>query len=138
MTIRKKMPAKKHRLFILILAVLLLLLAAGALYAGSHNFAIRCVGLVAIMASIYLVRLSRAHTRSDVSVASGAKATKRPKWPMWAIGIALLPLVGASYLYLQSDIVHGGQTTWPVYVFASLMFACSMVWIHLVWKSLTS
>ena len=41
-----------------ILVILLLLSGSEALYAGSHNFAICSLGLVAIVASTYLVRLS--------------------------------------------------------------------------------
>jgi hypothetical protein len=40
----------------LILAILLLLLAVCALYVGSNNFPIRCIGLLAILLSVQCAR----------------------------------------------------------------------------------
>ncbi len=120
------------------LAILLLLSGGATLYVGSHNFAIRSFGLVAIMASVYLVRASHVHTRSASSVASGqgadSKAAGRPGRLAWLIGVALLLLAGVSYWLMYVDALHGGHTVWPAYMFAGVGLACSVVWGYIAAK----
>ena len=134
MTVSQEVPRKRYGLFIL--AILLLLSGGAALYVGSHNFAIRSLGLVAIVASAYLVRISRVHSRSGSSVASGegvdSKATTRPGRLLWTVSIALLLLAGVSYLNLYNDALHGYYEVWPVYVFAVVGVAYVLVWSYLV------
>lgn len=134
MTVSQETPRKRYGL--LILAILLLLSGGGALYAGSHNFAIRSLGLVAIVASAYLVRISRVHNRSGSSAASGqgidSKAARRPGRLLWTVSVALLLLAGVSYLYLYNDALHGYHEVLPVYMFAGVGLACVLVWSYLV------
>lgn len=134
MIISHEAPRKRYGPFIL--GILLLLSGGAALYAGSHNFAIRSLGLVAIVASTYLVRISRVHSRSGSSVTSGpgvdSKAARRPGRLLWTVSLALLLLAGISYLYLYNDALHGYHDVLPVYVFAGVGLACVLVWSYLV------
>jgi hypothetical protein len=127
-------PRKRYGLFIL--GIFLFLSGGAALYAGSHNFAIRSLGLVAIVASTYLVRISRVHSRAGSSEASGqgvdSKAAGRPGRLLWTASIALLLLAGVSYRYLYNDALHGYHEVLPVYVFAGVGVACVLVWSYLV------
>jgi len=55
------MPRKKYGFFVL--AIVLLLLGGVGLYLGAHNFSIRVLGLAALLASGYFVRISHVHDR---------------------------------------------------------------------------
>lgn len=72
--------------------------AVRSVYSGdSFSFFWGCGSLVAIVASTYLVRISRVHSRPGVSIASGqwnAKVTSRPGRLLWIVSIALLLLAG--------------------------------------------
>lgn len=131
--ISQEAPRKRYSLFIL--AILLLLSGGVALYMGSHNLVIRSLGLTAIVASTYLSRISRVHSRSGSSVASGqgadSKATRRPGRLLWTVSIALLLLAVVSYLDLYMDALHGYHEILPVYVFAGVGVACTIGWSYL-------
>lgn len=134
MTASEEVPKKRYGF--LILAVLLLLSGGGAFYAGSHNFAVRSLGLVAIVASAYLARISHAYSRPGASAASGeetnSRSARRPGRLLWTVSAALLLLAGVSYLYLYNDALHGYHEVLPVYVFAGVGLACVLVWSYLV------
>lgn len=131
-------PQKRYGLFSL--AILLFLLAGAALFLGSHNFAIRSVGLVGCIVGVYLVRASNVHAPRASAVAAGegpdSREKKRPGPLMWTVGVALLLLAGASFFYLYQDALHGYQEALPVYVFAGVGLACALVWSYLVSKVL--
>jgi hypothetical protein len=130
----EKVPQKRYGL--LVLAILLLLLGGAALYAGSHNFMTRSFGLMAVLAGVYLVRLSSVHTRSGLSTASGRgldfASNPRPGHLAWLIGVALLLLAGLSFFYLYRDALHGYHEALPVYAFAGVTVACAVVWSYLL------
>lgn len=121
---------KRYGLFVL--AVLLLLAGGAALYVGSHNFALRILGLASIVASTYLVRASHVHGRSHLPAASDERSRPRAGSVLWIVSIALLPVAGASYLYLYNDALHGSHEALPVYVFAGVGLACTLVWSYLI------
>ena len=76
---------------LLVLAFLLLLLGGLGIYFGSHNFPIRALGLAAIMASTYFVRISRIRYRSILPEASGRSmelATEAPARWLWFVSLA--------------------------------------------------
>ena len=129
----QKAPRKRYGLFIL--AVLILLSGGAALYVGSHDFMIRSLGLVAILVSVYLVRISHVHDRSDFSGTSGRsadiKAAKGPGRLLWIVSLALLPILAASYLYMDYVAAHGGYTGLPAYLFAGVIVICATVWGYL-------
>ena len=126
-------PRKRYGLFIL--AILSLLLGGVAIYIGSHNFRIRSIGLLAILISAYLVRVSRVHSRSDLSAVNKQAeniAIRRPGRVLWTISIGLLVLAGVSFLYLYHDALHGYQEVLPVYIFAVVGVVCTLVWSYLL------
>ncbi len=127
MTVPESAAQKTYGLFIL--AIFLLLSAGAALYVGSNSFTIRCLAAVALIASVYVVRISHVHTRD-----SGARvdftAGRRPSPMIWFVGIALLVLAGISYLV----VLDGGHTAWPVYLFVGVAIACAVVWGYIVTK----
>ena len=132
--IRSQNVARK-RYGLLVPALLLLLLGGVGIYLGSHNYAIRALGLVAIMGSTYLVRISRVRDRSGLPVASGSgtdlKAPKGQGRLLWIVSLALVPLLSTAFLLMHIDFVTGGHEAWPVYVFAGVALACAIVWSYL-------
>jgi len=127
---------KRYGLFVL--AILLLLLGGVGIYVGSHNYPIRALGLVAIMVSAYLVRISHVHDGSDLPEASGQgkdlKTAKGPGRLLWIVSLALVPLLGAAFFLLHIDAVNGGHEAWPADAFAGVGLACAIVWGYLAAK----
>jgi hypothetical protein len=127
---------KRYGLFVL--AILLLLLGGVGIYAGSHNYPIRALGLVAIMASVYLARISHVHDQSDLSEVGGRgkdfKTANGPTRLLWIVSLALVPLLGAAFFLLHIDAVNGGHEAWPADVFAGVGLACAVVWGYLAAK----
>jgi hypothetical protein len=127
---------KRYSLFVL--AILLLLLGGAAIYVGSYNYPIRGLGAVAVLASVYLVRISHVHDRSGFPEANvrgtDLKTAKGPGRLLWIISIALVPLLGAAYFLLHIDAVNGGHEAWPADVFAGVGLACAIVWGYLAAK----
>jgi uncharacterized protein (UPF0333 family) len=121
---------KRYGLFVL--AILLLLLGGVGIYLGSHNYSIRVLGDVAIIASVYLVRISNVHIRSGLPVARGQmenlKTVKGPGRLLWIVSIALVPLLGASFFLVYIDAAHGGNEAWPADLFAGVGLICAGVW----------
>lgn len=68
--------ATRKRYSLLVLAMLLLLLAGAALFLGSHNIAIRALGSLGCLVSVYLVRISKVY-RPDQRTETEA-TTRRP------------------------------------------------------------
>jgi hypothetical protein len=126
----------RKRYVFLVLAILLLLLGGVGIYVGSHNYPIRALGVVAVMASAYLVRISHVHDRSGLPEASGRgtgfKTAKGPGPLLWIISLTLVPLLGAAFFLLHIDAVNGGHEAWPADVFAGVGLTCAVVWGYLV------
>lgn len=121
---------------LLSLAILSLMLGGVGVYFGSHNFPIRVLGLAAIMASTYLVRLSRAYNRSGLThrgtthkIAEGG-----PGRLLWIVSLALVPLLGAAFFLMHIDYLNGGHEAWPVDVFGGIGLVCALVWSYLAAK----
>jgi hypothetical protein len=117
-------------------AILLLLIGGAALFVGMKNFGVRCLGLVACIASVYLIRISNVRARPSLPMTSGDskdfKAGKKGTRLMWIIGAALVPVAGASFFYLYRDGLRGYHDTLPVYIFAGVAALCTVVWSYLV------
>lgn len=130
----QNVAGKKYLLFIL--AILLLLLGGLGIYAGSHDYPLRALGVVAIMASTYLVRVSHIHDRSGLPDVGGSrtdlKIAKGPGRLLWIISLALVPLQGAAFYLLHIDAVNGGHDAWPAYVCGGVVLVCAVVWGYLV------
>jgi hypothetical protein len=129
---------KRYGLFVL--AILLLLLGGVGIYLGSNNYPIRVLGLVSIMASVYLVRISRVHNGSSLPEARGPgknyKIEKGPGRLLWIVSLALVPVLGASGFLLHIDAINGGHEAWPADIFAGVVLACAIVWGYLAAKIL--
>lgn len=123
-----KGPRKSYSLFVL--AILLLLFGGVAFALGGHDFTIRTLGLLAIVASTYLVRMS--NVRDATGPAPGLKIDQDPGRMLWVISIALVPLLVASFFLLHVDALNGGHDAWPVYLFAGVVLVCAGVWGALV------
>ena len=118
--------ARKRGLFVL--AVVLLVFAGACIYFGSNNFPLRTVGSVAILASVYLVRIARGvHDRSVLPKVNSIEYGG-PSRLLWILSLALVPLLGASGYLLHIDAVNGGHEVWPVYLFAGVAVVCAGVW----------
>jgi cytochrome bd-type quinol oxidase subunit 2 len=118
-------------------AILLLLAAGTAFSMGGKDFTIQSLGLVALIASVCLVRASNVHsTRSAVVITSSQGRDSNAKSSggrlIWIIGTAMLPIAVASYFYLRQDALHGYHEVLPVYVFAGVAVLCAGVWSYLV------
>jgi hypothetical protein len=135
-TVSQKVIRKRYGLFVL--AILLLLLGGVGIYAGSHNYPIRALGVVLVIASVHLVRISHVHDRSSLPEASGRGTDLKPGTGpgrlLWIVSIALVPLLGAAFFLLHMDAVNGGHEAWPADVFAGVGLACAIVWGYLAAK----
>jgi hypothetical protein len=127
---------RRKRYGLYALAILLLLIAGAALFVGMNNFGVRCLGLVAIIASGYLIRISNVRARPSLPMTSGdakdSKAGKKGTRLMWIIGAALVPVAGASLFYLYQAGLNGSRDTLPAYIFAGVAVICTVVWSYLV------
>ena len=120
---------KKYGLFVL--AIIMILLGVAGVYLGSNNYLIRVLGLVSLLVSVYVVRLSRVHHESTL-LKSNAVEYGGPSRSLWIVSLALVPLLGASAFVLNMDAVHGGHEAWPADVFAGVVLVCAVVWAALV------
>ena len=131
-------PKKRFGLFRL--AILLLLLGGVALLVGSSSPAIRAIGIVACIVSVYLVRISNVHTQPNLPITPyqgpDSKTASGAGRLVWAVGIVLLPIAGVSFFYLYQDALNGYNEMLPVYVFAAVGLVCTLVWSYLVSKVL--
>jgi hypothetical protein len=119
---------------LLALALVLLLSGGVGIYFGSHNFPIRALGLAAIMASTYFVRISRVRDCSVFPEASRRTlelTTEGPGRWLWFVSLALVPVLGAAFFLMHIDFANGGHEAWPVYLFAGIALACAIVWSYL-------
>ena len=107
-------------------AILLALLGAATFVLEPHGFVIRSFGLFALLASVQLVRMSRAQGPSFGQL--GLAGSNRPRRIMWFVGFALLLLAGFPFWLLYIDALHGGHAVWPVHVFGGVALACAGVW----------
>jgi hypothetical protein len=134
--VSQKAARKRYGLFVL--AILLLLLGGVGIYVGSYNYPIRALGVMAIIASAYLVQISHVHDRSGLPEANGRRTdlrtTRGPGPLLWMVSLALVPLLGAAFFLLHIDAVNGGHEAWPADVFAGVGLACAIVWGYLVAK----
>ncbi|MGB8988585.1 MAG: hypothetical protein WCC37_18455, partial [Candidatus Sulfotelmatobacter sp.] len=107
-----------------VLAILLLLLGGLCIYGRSHNYPIRTLGVLAIMVSAYLLRISHVYERSGLPDARGSrtdlKIARGPGRLLWISSVALVPLLVAAFFLLYIDAVHGGHEAWPADVFAGV------------------
>jgi hypothetical protein len=108
------------------------------IYLGTNNYPIRVLGLVSIMASVYLVRISRVRNGSSLPETRGPvknyKIETGPGRLLWIVSLALVPLLGASGFLLHIDAVNGGHEAWPADIFAGVVLACAIVWGYLAAK----
>jgi hypothetical protein len=103
---------------------LLLGAAALALYFGRHNFPIRAIGIIAIMSAVAL-------TRSAQGPLSIAEQKNRPPALTifhWAIAILLAAASIVAYRMLWATGQDGGQSVWPVYLFAGTTLIAGAYW----------
>jgi hypothetical protein len=131
-------PQKRYSLFGL--AVLLLLFAGATFVMASTSFAIHSLGVVAILVSVWLVRVSKVRGRPGNRVAGieGTKGTtsKRLGVFVWAAGAGSLLAEVASYIYLRNDTLNGYHQVLPVYIFAGVGLACALIWGYIALKLL--
>jgi hypothetical protein len=135
----QKATRKRYSLFVL--AIIFLLLAGAALFLGTHDFVIRIVGVVGCIISVYLVRISNVHIRQTAIMFHDQRADIEPKKGLghlvWTVGIALLVLTWGAFFYLYQDALHGYHEALPVYLFAGVGLACTIVWSYLISKLLS-
>ncbi len=114
------------------------------------HFALRVLGLGACAAAIYLVGLTRnSATASDRvkgqtrgrargaqrgQAGRRAKEKKRPGRRLWALSLGLLPLLGASYVYLYQDGLRGYPDALPIYLFCAVSLVCVLVWSYMTMR----
>ncbi|GEM_PF-1108849 len=126
----------KGNIGLFISAIVLLLSGGVALVMGSNDVAVRSLAMLAIVISVYCVRLSNISTRSDsantIIQQTRSKLPTRPSRSIWIVSIMLLPLLGLSFVWLYSDAAHGYHQIWPVYFFTGTAIACTLCWSYLV------
>ena len=130
----------QERYGLFILSILVFLAGATVFVLKFDNVGIRALSGLCFIVSVYLVRKSSVHRRPTLANATGeggnADAQERPGRTMWTVGIALVPLAMGSYFWLYEDALHGYNEALPVYVFAGVALACTLVWPYLLAKVL--
>lgn len=125
----------KRKYGLLILAIALLLFAGAALVVSPHDVAIRSLGMLAIVISVYCVRLSKAagagSTMTTIQQTASSLPTRSGR-SVWIVSILLVPLFGMSFAWLYSDAVQGYHQILPVYCFAGAAIVCALCWSYLV------
>jgi len=122
-------PNKLKRTLFITAQFVLFAVAAICLFYAHNNFMIRSVGILALFASLALVRQSRTLPASpEVRAMQSAWALK--PWH-WLVGLALIVVVAASYTWLQQDAMTGGKSAFPVYVFAAAIVLSAGWWAGL-------
>jgi hypothetical protein len=123
-------PSKQRGLFAL--AIILLVLGGVFIFIGSHNFAIRTVGLAFVLASTYLIQASKVRDRLALPEARGEvnnpKVTGVQGRLLWIVSVSLVPALAGAWYLLDLDAANGGQAAWPVYVFTGVGLICAVVW----------
>lgn len=124
------MSTSRKRLGLWALATLLLALGAAGIYAGSHNYPIRALGVIAVITSAYVIRKST--IRDQAGQPQGRQpmslAARHSTRMLWIVSLALVPLLAIALLLLQMDAAKGGHEAWPADVFAGVGFVCAVVW----------
>lgn len=114
------------------LAVIFLVVGGAVFFVGSHNFAIRAVGIAFVLVSSYLIRLSKDRARVGLTEANGEvinpKATGAQERLLWIVSVFLVPALAGAWYLLDLDAANGGQAAWPVYVFTGVGLICAVVW----------
>jgi hypothetical protein len=123
-----------RRYSLIVLAIVLLALGGVALFIGSHDSAMRPLGIGAILVSVYLVRISNSPSRSVPGLGGelAFKTAKSPNRLLWIVSALLVPVSIGAVIYLLNDAAHGYHETLPVYVFAGVAVVCAAVWSSLV------
>jgi hypothetical protein len=133
-------PRKRYGLFVL--AILMLLGGAAALFFAwasftrrIEDFVIWLLGLLMIVASTYLVRMSNVRARPGAVAGgdqvSGQRTGKRPGALLWLMGAASVVALVISYHYLYQDALGGYHEVWPVDVFAAVALISATVLAYL-------
>jgi hypothetical protein len=129
-------PKRRYGLYSL--AILLLLVAIVALYLGSDYPTVEPVAGVAIIAGVYLLRISKSRPQQTLAIVTvpgaDSKAEERLRRRLWIASIALVPFFGGAYVLMYIDSVNGSHEGWPLYVFVGVGFVCTIVWSYLAAK----
>lgn len=121
---------KLKRILSLILQLALLVIAAFCFFYAANNFAVRCIGILAIFTSLAIARRSRmVPAAPEVQAMQGAWALK--PWH-WLVGLALVIGVAAALAWLYWASATGYKGVAPVYAFAAAAVVCGGWWAGLV------
>jgi len=116
------------------IAITLLVVSAAALVFGGNSFAMRCLGIVACIAAVRFVQISK--LRGQPSIHSigeqGIELHRGPPSVMWVIGAALLAAVLVAGFLLYRDAAEGYKDAFPVYAFAASVVLCGGFWGYLL------
>lgn len=120
----------------LVYAIALILGGCGviAILAGLQSFLIRSLGLVGLIVSLSLVRLSQmdATLRAAGRRADEDRLRKPLPIVLWAAGVASVLLFAFACLALYLDALGGYRTGWPVYLFGGATLVSAVVTSYIV------
>lgn len=120
------------------LAVALVAFAGVMFFLWPSSFWLRLAGLLAILVTVWLVRLSNAYARRPqgqvVGERSFAKAARRIRWPAWTLAAGALVGCVILYLIMYADALHGGKEGWPAYAFAAAVVALAATGGYVIMK----
>ena len=127
---------RKRKYGLFILGLFFLLLAGVGLVMGSNNVGIRSMAMLAIIISVYCVRVSNIRVDPD-SVITTSQQTRfelpaGPSRSLWIVSLILLPAFGLSLFWLYRDAAQGYHQFWPVYCVAGVAIVCALCWSYLV------
>ena len=126
-----------NKKFAFAFAIISLLVGIVIVMIGYNNFVVRSFGLLFVMLSAQLVRISkdRGHELKYVDqnltpdVHSGP--SRNAKILCLASGIAF----AISFIFLYNDSANGSKQIWPVYTFAGCAVVFAVLWAYVGAKS---
>ena len=119
-------PKKLKLASLVTLQVLVLCFAAVCMFYGQRNFAIRCIGILAVFAGLALVRSTR---RLRFGAPLENKPTFSVKWWQWLVGSSFVLLLLAAIWWLSYDAATGyTHGLWPIYAFIASVLLCGCWW----------
>ena len=131
MTTPQNAPRRQYGL--LAVAFILLLLGGVLIYLGSHNFAIRAIGVGVVMAGAYLINV---RSRSVAPLPNYEAKDRRVTRGLWIASLSLVPILAGAWYLVQLDFANGGKEIWPLNLAFGVVLVCAVVWSLLVAKTL--
>jgi len=105
----------RERYSLYVLAIALLVIGIAAQAPVFRHSALSSMGILTILASVGLFRMSGVRPNTHAELAD--RAEPRVTWRAWLVLAAAFVAVALSWYAMRVDAEHGGAQAWPAYAF---------------------